>query len=58
MLRGSSSRAQAGPTHDDQPAFSWSEWGDRRAVHLGQPDLYAFGWVDVDFDDAPQVPVL
>ena len=24
------------------------------AVHLGQPDRFAFDWVDVDFDDAPR----
>ena len=52
VMTGGSSLAQAGPTHDDQPVFSWSEWGDQHAVHLGQPDRFDFAWIEVEFDDA------
>jgi hypothetical protein len=41
--------AEAGPTHDDQVPFQWSTspWNDR--VHLGQPDIFDFEYVEIDY---------
>jgi hypothetical protein len=41
--------AQCGPTHDDQPPFSWAAFPSQ--LRLGQPDLFDFTWVDVRFDE-------
>lgn len=48
--KGVFSVAQSGPTHETQdlPPFSWSESGSTE-VHLGQPDVFNFGFVDMDF---------
>ena len=36
----------AGPTHDDQPVFVWSEAPPtvQEELHAGQPDRFAFEW--------------
>lgn len=41
--------AQNGPTHEnsDLPPFRWSTSGSTE-VHLGQPDLFDFGFVEMD----------
>jgi hypothetical protein len=43
-------RIRAGPTTDDQPPFSWSQFeaktGEKYAHH-GLPDTYDFPWVDL-----------
>ncbi len=42
--------AMNGPTHVQQPVFSWTETKHRRgkpAVHLGQPTAFDFAWVDM-----------
>lgn len=52
MLHGQLlSQAQSGPTYDQQPAFSWSTALPQIAAlpHLGQPDLWAFPWVNASF---------
>ncbi len=38
---------QSGPTHDDVPAFDWSDGWDDAVTHKGQPVVWNFGWVDV-----------
>ncbi len=43
------SSAQCGPTHDDQAPFQWSTSTFANQVHLGQPDLFNFGFVEIDF---------
>lgn len=41
--------AQAGPTYDQQPVFSWSTTTPdiARLSHEGMPDAFAFAWVVV-----------
>lgn len=38
-----------GPTHDDQPVFQWSGSKWESQVHLGQPDVFDFEYVNIDF---------
>jgi hypothetical protein len=40
-------RAENGPSHDDQPPFRWSTSPFAKQVHLGQPDLFNFSFVDM-----------
>lgn len=40
---------QVGPTHDDLPPFQWSTSPFANEVHLGQPDLFNFDFVELDF---------
>lgn len=40
--------AQVGPTYDQQPVYRWSGSPFHSYSHLGQPDEWAFPWVDVD----------
>jgi hypothetical protein len=37
-----------GPTHDAQPVWRWSTSPFDGVVHLGQPDAFAFDFVDMD----------
>ena len=37
--------AQSGPTHDQQPYFSWANVTNHS--HIGQPDLFNFEWVEM-----------
>ena len=39
--------AQSGPTHDQQPPFSWADWP--KVTHLGMPTVYDFGFYMMDF---------
>jgi hypothetical protein len=43
-------RAQSGPTFDTQPPFVWSTSPFADIPHVGQPDKWAFPWVDFEFD--------
>jgi hypothetical protein len=49
LLNSSALLAQAGPTHDDQPVFSWSTAPAKLAglPHKGQPDRWDFKWVSL-----------
>ena len=46
--------AQQGPTHDQQPPFSWldveKEWPFKKyeqiPKHIGAPDVYNFNWTE------------
>lgn len=40
---------QSGPTHDLVPPFRWSNSPFKHVAHIGQPDLFAFPWVNVSF---------
>lgn len=40
---------QNGPTHENQPAFKWSDY-NFDAAHEGQPDEFNFDWVTVKPD--------
>ena len=46
-----SSLAQSGPTHQtsDLPPFTWSTSAYSSEVHLGQPDVFNFPFVDMNF---------
>ncbi|RYE85578.1 MAG: hypothetical protein EOO65_00010 [Methanosarcinales archaeon] len=41
--------AECGPTHNDLPPFQWSTSGFDAQVHLGQPDLFNFSFVDINY---------
>jgi len=42
--------AQSGPTFQDGlPAFQWSTSSWASEMHLGQPDAFNFGFVDMHF---------
>ena len=43
-------RAENGPSHDDQPPFRWSTSPFAKQIHLGQPDLFNFSFVDMNRD--------
>lgn len=43
------SSAQSGPTHDNLPPFQWSTSAFNDQVHLGQPDVFNFGFVEMDY---------
>jgi hypothetical protein len=32
----------SGPTHDQQPPFTWADWAE--TPHLGMPETYNFSW--------------
>ncbi len=38
--------AKAGPTSQDQPAFTWNDWTNTTIIHNGQPDTWNFDFVD------------
>lgn len=40
--------AQVGPTHDELEPFRWSTSAFADQVHLGQPDLFNFDFVEMD----------
>lgn len=42
--------AQCGPTHDSQPPFKWSGSPWDSEVHLGQPDVFNFTFVNIFFE--------
>ena len=37
--------AQAGPSHDDQPPFSWDQFPN--VSHVGMPERFDFDWVSI-----------
>jgi hypothetical protein len=41
--------AQSGPTHDDQDFFQWSGSAWQNQIHAGQPDVFNFDFVEIDF---------
>ncbi|KAG2387498.1 hypothetical protein C9374_001092 [Naegleria lovaniensis] len=41
----------AGPTHQNQPAFTWKDPRWSSIPHLGQPETYNFGWVKLSSKD-------
>lgn len=41
--------AQCGPTHDNQKPFQWSGTPFNSQVHLGQPDVFNFTFVNIYF---------
>lgn len=41
---------QVGPTHDDLPPFQWSTSPFANEIHLGQPDLFNFDFVEQNFN--------
>jgi hypothetical protein len=43
--------AQSGPTYDQQKPFVWSTSGFDEQIHLGQPDVFNFDFVDINFYD-------
>lgn len=43
-----STGAQSGPTHDQQPPFSFSS-SDLGLSHVGLPDVWAFPWVALEW---------
>eukprot|EP00033_Pygsuia_biforma_P000459 GCRY01000545.1.p1 GENE.GCRY01000545.1~~GCRY01000545.1.p1 ORF type:complete len:552 (-),score=133.76 GCRY01000545.1:71-1726(-) len=44
------SRAIAGPTRQDQPAFHWDEnQAFAETLHLGHPNIFEYDWVDMYF---------
>ena len=45
MLKGMYSVIQSGPTHDQQPAFSWTQFPN--VSHYGLPPNYDFDWIVV-----------
>lgn len=38
---------QSGPTHDQQPVFTWANWPN--VIHPGMPETYDFPWVTLTF---------
>jgi hypothetical protein len=38
-----------GPTHDQQPVFKWSTSAFDHQVHVGQPDVFDFDFVEMQF---------
>lgn len=50
IARGTlASIAQSGPTADDQPVFVWSKSPFAEVAHAGQPDVWDFGYVTVEW---------
>lgn len=43
------SSAECGPTHDNLSPFQWSTSGFDQQVHVGQPDVFNFGFVEMHF---------
>ena len=41
--------AECGPTHDDLKPFTWSTSAFNDQIHVGQPDTFDFGFVEMDF---------
>ena len=39
----------SGPTHDQQPPFVWSKSPYNFLPHLGMPDTWDFGWVEISW---------
>jgi hypothetical protein len=37
--------AQAGPSHDEQPPFSWAAFPN--VSHVGLPEVFDFDWITV-----------
>lgn len=48
MVQEFTTLAQSGPTHDQQVPFRWST-GKREVPHPGQPDLFQFDFVAMEF---------
>lgn len=44
LMKLKASAAISGPSHDDQPAFSWRDPLFVGEIHEGQPDVYNFSW--------------
>lgn len=42
--------AQASPTHDTQPAFSWAPTAPFNVLHGSQPVTFDFGWTQMAWD--------
>ena len=49
MLKGLSD-AESGPSHDSQTVFQWSGSPWENQVHLGQPDVFNFSYVEMSFN--------
>ncbi|RYG58459.1 hypothetical protein EON64_21300, partial [archaeon] len=41
--------AECGPTHDNLPPFQWSTSEFSGQVHIGQPDVFNFSFVDMPY---------
>tara|TARA_B110001452_G_scaffold221047_1_gene193453 strand:+ start:1845 stop:2057 length:213 start_codon:yes stop_codon:yes gene_type:complete len=55
LLNRSQMLAQGGPTHDDQPVFSWAKAPPKIQMqpHRGQPDTWDFDWITLEAAAGP-----
>ncbi|KAF0978251.1 hypothetical protein FDP41_002766 [Naegleria fowleri] len=51
MAKTNTAVAQSGPTHDQQPVFTWNSQWDKVNIHTDQPVSFGFDWVEM----TPQV---